>query len=220
MQPNTHFRELRKKLKLSQVELARQIDVSQGTITDIERGRIGVSKKVAKRLQEKFGLELKEINGDVESINTENIQEKSSQKKLANFEEALESLRVFHEQFLNDLPGNQNWNIANTITFELMRAHHDQMEQFNEVLLQYTELSNKLFGFFTQYHQLYTSVLQTEIYQELNSGTTEFQIRAALNKRISNLKSLRETCSQLSETLKVSLENFRALSLQNETAYI
>lgn len=57
MEPNVKFKEMRKGLGLNQSEFAAKIDVSQGTITDIERGRIGVSKRVRKKITEIFGIE-------------------------------------------------------------------------------------------------------------------------------------------------------------------
>ncbi len=57
MKPNIHFKEYRKGLGLSQVDFAKKLSVSQGTITDIERGRIGVSKNVRKKIQQNFGTE-------------------------------------------------------------------------------------------------------------------------------------------------------------------
>jgi len=57
MEPNLKFREMRKGLNLSQVDFAAKIGVSQGTITDVERGRIGVSKKLKSKIKEIFGIE-------------------------------------------------------------------------------------------------------------------------------------------------------------------
>lgn len=74
--PNKKFVELRKKLSLSQVDLAKQLSVSQGTITDIERGRIGVSKRVVKKLLEVFGQKSVELRVHINEINNEKIQEK------------------------------------------------------------------------------------------------------------------------------------------------
>ena len=78
MQPNTHFKNLRKRLGLSQIELASKIGVSQGTITDIERGRIGISKRVAQKLQKEFTLKSGEIYGDNENIGIDKIKGKNS----------------------------------------------------------------------------------------------------------------------------------------------
>lgn len=50
------FKKLRKELGLTQVEIASLLEVSQGTITDIERGKVGVSKRVAEKLKEKAGI--------------------------------------------------------------------------------------------------------------------------------------------------------------------
>lgn len=76
MTPNKEFKELRKRLGLSQVELAAKIGVSQGTITDIERGRIGVSKRVAKKLMDIFDISPFEIQGGEKPKNNEKNNEK------------------------------------------------------------------------------------------------------------------------------------------------
>ncbi len=47
---NRRFLEVRKTLGLTQKELASRISISQGTVTDIERERIGVSSKVTQKL--------------------------------------------------------------------------------------------------------------------------------------------------------------------------
>src|SRR4051795_9802006 len=100
MEPNTRFKELRTRLKLSQVELATQLGVTQGTITDIERGRIGVSKKVAKQLQEKFGLELKEIYGDIQKENNGILTEAVAGNQKNSFAEALKLLKETQEKVM------------------------------------------------------------------------------------------------------------------------
>ena len=50
------FKEFRESFQLTQVELAKKLKVSQATITDIESGRIGVSKRVIKKISEVFSL--------------------------------------------------------------------------------------------------------------------------------------------------------------------
>lgn len=47
---NERFKKIRELLNLSQVEMGEKIFLKQGSITDIERNRIGVSNKVANRL--------------------------------------------------------------------------------------------------------------------------------------------------------------------------
>jgi transcriptional regulator with XRE-family HTH domain len=53
---NGRFKELRKSLGLKQGQLASAIDIKQGTVSDIERGRIGVSQKVIKKLSENLSV--------------------------------------------------------------------------------------------------------------------------------------------------------------------
>lgn len=55
MIPNRTFREYRKSKGLTQVAFAARIEMSQGVITDIERGRIKTSKKVCSKIKEVFG---------------------------------------------------------------------------------------------------------------------------------------------------------------------
>lgn len=74
MEPNTKFKKLRKQLKLSQIEFAAKIGVSQGTIGDIERGRIGISKSVKLKIIEKLGIESGYFDADNEQQNIESSQ--------------------------------------------------------------------------------------------------------------------------------------------------
>lgn len=85
MNPNLKFKQLRKALSLSQTELAEKIGVSQGTITDIERGRIGVSKRVIKKIINGFGIKEEQLQGindnsnnELTKNNTENLQVKNA----------------------------------------------------------------------------------------------------------------------------------------------
>jgi len=71
MEPNIKFKELRKGLNLNQTEFADKINVSQGTITDIERGRIRVSKRVQKKITEIFGIESGYFNNEIQLNNNE-----------------------------------------------------------------------------------------------------------------------------------------------------
>lgn len=53
---NKRFQELRIKLELNQDELANKLEMNQGTISGIENGKSGVSKKVLKKMGEVFGI--------------------------------------------------------------------------------------------------------------------------------------------------------------------
>ncbi len=66
MEPNLKFKEYRKSLGLTQIEFADELGVTQGTITDIERGKVNVSKNVKKKIIEKYGAEV----GDFTVLNT------------------------------------------------------------------------------------------------------------------------------------------------------
>ena len=71
MEPNKKFKELRKKLMLSQTDFAEKLGVSQGTIGDIERGRIGISKNVKSKIIEKFNIEAGYFDDSGKSKNIE-----------------------------------------------------------------------------------------------------------------------------------------------------
>lgn len=53
---NTRVKEIRKQLKLSQKDFAASLSIQQGSLSDIERGRIGVSTKVSESLIEVFNM--------------------------------------------------------------------------------------------------------------------------------------------------------------------
>jgi|GEM_PF-5249337 len=77
-QSSVRFKEIRKKNKLTQVQIADLLGVSQGTITDIERGKIGVSKSVAEKLSKTLGINTGWIlAGEGNSYNSE-IQGKNT----------------------------------------------------------------------------------------------------------------------------------------------
>lgn len=76
LKKNTEFKTFRQNLKLTQTELAAKLSVSQGTITDIERGRIGVSKKVIAKIKETFNILYNENAG----TNTEYFGNKNTEK--------------------------------------------------------------------------------------------------------------------------------------------
>ena len=51
------FKAMRFSLNLTQVELAAKLSVAQGSIADIERGRIGVSRKMEGKLKSIFNID-------------------------------------------------------------------------------------------------------------------------------------------------------------------
>jgi len=71
MEPNLKFKKLRETLNLSQTAFASKIGVSQGTIGDIERGRIGISKNIKSKLIEKLGIEIGYFEHENEEKNAE-----------------------------------------------------------------------------------------------------------------------------------------------------
>lgn len=69
MEANTIFKGIRIAKNLSQLDFATKLHVSQGTIADIERGRIGVSKRMKKRLKDIFDIDYSIIEGQESKIN-------------------------------------------------------------------------------------------------------------------------------------------------------
>lgn len=70
MTPNVEFKQFRKELNLTQMELAEALGVTQGTITDIERGRIKVSKNVKAKIFEKYSIEAGYFKDGIKVKNT------------------------------------------------------------------------------------------------------------------------------------------------------
>lgn len=73
MIPNTKFKAFREGLNLTQTEFAASLGISQATITDIERGRIGISKRVMRKINEKYNIEVGYFNTDkIQQIDSRN----------------------------------------------------------------------------------------------------------------------------------------------------
>ncbi|PZP43829.1 MAG: hypothetical protein DI598_15275 [Pseudopedobacter saltans] len=68
------FRKVRKEINLTQKEIASIMEVSQGTITDLERGRMKLSKKNAQKLSEKLGINTGWLNTGEGGMFSKNIQ--------------------------------------------------------------------------------------------------------------------------------------------------
>lgn len=56
MTPNDRVKKIRELLNMSQKEFSDGIGIKQGTLSDIERGKIGVSAKTKNRMSEKYGI--------------------------------------------------------------------------------------------------------------------------------------------------------------------
>lgn len=76
MRPNLKFKKLRESLSLSQAAFAAKLGVSQGTIGDIERGRIGISKNVQSKIIEKINLQIGYFDSE-KSIKNEEMKQGS-----------------------------------------------------------------------------------------------------------------------------------------------
>lgn len=72
MEPNNKFIEMRKRLGPSQAQFAAKIGVARSTIADIERGSIGVSKRVRSKIVVKFKDEVGSFDGKKIDKNVEN----------------------------------------------------------------------------------------------------------------------------------------------------
>lgn len=57
MQPNLKFKKFREDKSLTQLELAKKLDISRSLIADIERGSTGISKRVMSKIVNKFNIE-------------------------------------------------------------------------------------------------------------------------------------------------------------------
>lgn len=117
--PNDTFRIFRRGLGLSQTDLASKLSVSQGTITDIERGRIGVSKRIVKKINDVFKVDYFEVEGKITNLkkeNTEKIQRKITEINTENglkrdprysfpyrFRQDLKTESIEKDAFVNDV---------------------------------------------------------------------------------------------------------------------
>ncbi len=92
MTPNLKFKDFRNSLGLSQIELAAKLGVSQGTVGDIERGRIRISKNVKSKIIKKFDIEAGYFETDLQSKNIE-LKQGSETGYRQGFNETEELLR-------------------------------------------------------------------------------------------------------------------------------
>lgn len=79
MTENERFKIVRKELGLSQEALADALDMEQGSISDVERGKVGVSDNIKFKLKRKFGVNIEFIEtgtGVPLQKGTVNIEEK------------------------------------------------------------------------------------------------------------------------------------------------
>jgi transcriptional regulator with XRE-family HTH domain len=104
MTPNKNFKDFRKSLNLSQVELAEKLQVSQGTITDIERGRISVSKRMIKKISEKLGISESEVRGVLEGKNNEKNNVKIQGDRSGGYSGGVKNEKSEHKAAASYLP--------------------------------------------------------------------------------------------------------------------
>lgn len=236
MEPNTKFKNFRKSLNLNQTEFAHKLKVSQGTITDIERGRIGVSKRVKNKITEIFSIDSgyfdieksvknNEINQGIESgynqgndikdryyssLKGENKATYDTYKLIEKLSRSGLQQSEIQQLAIDEAAKLDDKSLFNYLVFakEIINKRSDLNEIRNLIL----EFDTPLVDAFKIYKKYYDEILNAEI--------QSIDYESFKNKRIKILEELlyyKEPLNDLTNALTKFINDFKKLKEKQDT---
>lgn len=204
MEPNLKFKQLRETLSLSQSEFAAKIGVSQGTIGDIERGRIGISKNVKSKLIEKFGIE---IGYFIEEKDAKTVDMKQGTEIGSN-----QGLSI--SAVINFIKSNPNYDKSYVIVNQLIRQNESKLNPLKELLQSFFDLNRKIFQFTHQYAMIFNSSYHLSVFDKLENNVSEDTIKEDFNQALDNIPFLIAIYKSLNAELEKVVNKLEKIDLK------
>jgi transcriptional regulator with XRE-family HTH domain len=159
MTPNKKFKDLRKSLALSQIEFAAKIGVSQGTIADIERGRIGISKRVKEKIIEKMNIEAGYFDNENQLDNIDKKQGDEAGGKQGM--EKIGRMKMFNgiPIYPSDYWTEENFHLRNNFEKKLLLDVIHNHKKVNDLLTDLNTLGSFEFIIENLHHYYFNSII-------------------------------------------------------------
>ncbi len=222
MKQNLKFIKLRSDSGLSQFEFAAKIGVSRSTIADIERGRIGISKRVLSKLVEKMDVESgyfveKEtdhtvnLNRGIESGVTQ-----GSQQKLSDFLTDLSN--KMSSGFPADYFGESNFYLNQNFEKKLLKdiiQNHIKVNELSEYL---TTIRNFEF-LINNLNQHYFNKVDLQFHSAakyLENGKFNYDVfKADYIKELEKLDTIRPALKRISKAIESFYNEIKEFDTEN-----
>lgn len=198
--PNQRVKSIRKSLGMSQHDFSSRISIKQGSLSDIERGRLAVSERLAATIEDVFGVPKSWIlTGEKDEKTNYNIAKIERMVSGALKFEDMPSVKfkdIAPEIFadINKMENDPKWEIAQNIQIELITKYHSDFKKLVPELNRFQSLIRQILQFNHSLDKYLFNSIRHEIYNDLKADNSSKEI--VTNKH-------RNVLSQIPEVIPV-----------------
>lgn len=193
---NIRLKDLRRSLKMSQTDFASKIGIKQGTLSDIERGRIAVSDNVAEKIEKEFGA-AKEwlMSGKVD----ENIVEIVDN---ISFDDVLKSV----QQNLNKVYSDPLYAEAHNVKIELLAKHASALKDAINHFEKFQSLTRQMLQYIHSIDKILFPESEMELYLEMKNEAKSKDDVMTAKANLNSLASANSIFKELNECFDKSIK--------------
>jgi|GEM_PF-5969080 len=210
---NERFSIIRKKLRLSQQQIAEELGVRQASISDIERGKIEISNKIILLLHKKYNISIDWIytgKGDIFIEKSDNTQKED---KYISEKETDERIREYTNY--KNAWGIDDYRKISQVTETLIKMNgykdiHNQISDFRTDLIACEE-TIKMYDINFQMYELAEKYIKKQ--------TTKDTISQEFNKKITTTTLLYNLIKPYIKTINELTEQLGEFDFQHEQIF-
>ena len=204
----TRLRRVRRLLDFSQKDFSEEIGIKQGSLSDIERGRTGISSKISEILSRKFNVSEAWLRNGIGDIFTNTVYINKLNESKKSYSEVIEKI--------NSENSSGAYQLAQSIGKQILLAHHNDLKSLIIFLNKFFQLQSKLLQFINQYDKYLLPGNDSEIFAMLNEGKTETEITSGVGNTLKNVKQITPLFQKYNEATQTLIDELKAFDPDDE----
>jgi transcriptional regulator with XRE-family HTH domain len=199
---NERVKQVRKAESLTQQSFADKLSVKQGTISDIERGRLDVSDKIIGKISDIFKVRSRWLStGKVDNKIVENIVYLDEKGAADQVNELVKDNRFIEAQKIAD-----QVNRAHGSHFQILIPELNLLWKNIAVLMQFID----------QYDKYLANPASIEIYKLVKNGRNPNEVHNYLNKLLNNIPHVVPILKNINKALEKNTGDLKKFDADNE----
>jgi transcriptional regulator with XRE-family HTH domain len=206
---NERFKEVRKHFKYTQIEMADKLEITQGSVTDVERGKVSVTNKLAQKMFSKL-----HINPDWFYTGKGSIE--NTDKLVILNTDIPTPENEYVEEWSKEIKSNPNYRVANSMYFKMLSEQSEALAGMIKVFNAYWKNTRSLIQFIDQYDFIIQHPApQLAILSMFNRGTQN-DVEKKFKAIFENLPEVLSIMGKLNDMTLQTIDQLRPMDFNNE----
>jgi transcriptional regulator with XRE-family HTH domain len=208
--PNQRVKAVRQALKLSQQDFSASISIKQGSLSDIERGRLSVSSKIADTIEKVYNIPAEWILNTSKNYSHDIVNRLEKDIERIKKHKLIERIAPGLSSELRNREENPNWETAAHIQLEITTKNKAAFQKAIPELAEFQKSIRQILLFINSYDKYLFRNIHIELYEELNKhNSTKEKVLMAHQEKLDALKDVTTIISKMNDGLKKAIIELR-----------